>query len=79
MLAYLTHCKVNEEDLKIDVNGGRIFIWEDGSLEIRNVTKSDEGKYTCFAENDRGKANSTGSLSVTGKRLKFKAVLVMEM
>ncbi|KAG7324106.1 hypothetical protein KOW79_012122 [Hemibagrus wyckioides] len=46
-------------------NSSRIFIWEDGSLEIRNVTKSDEGKYTCFAENDRGKANSTGSLSVT--------------
>ncbi|GAA6064922.1 contactin-1a, partial [Tachysurus ichikawai] len=42
-----------------------IFIWEDGSLEIHNVTKSDEGRYTCFAENDRGKANSTGSLSVT--------------
>ncbi|XP_066523401.1 contactin-1a [Hoplias malabaricus] len=46
-------------------NTSRIFIWEDGSLEIRNVTKSDEGKYTCFAENDRGKANSTGALSVT--------------
>uniref|UniRef100_A0AAR2JBK2 Contactin 1 n=1 Tax=Pygocentrus nattereri TaxID=42514 RepID=A0AAR2JBK2_PYGNA len=46
-------------------NSSRIFIWEDGSLEIRNVTKSDEGKYTCFAENDRGKANSTGSLLVT--------------
>ncbi|KAB5565801.1 hypothetical protein PHYPO_G00245680 [Pangasianodon hypophthalmus] len=46
-------------------NSSRIFIWEDGSLEICNITKSDEGKYTCFAENDRGKANSTGSLSVT--------------
>ncbi|KAL7858029.1 hypothetical protein AOLI_G00181310 [Acnodon oligacanthus] len=46
-------------------NSSRIFIWEDGSLEIRNVTKSDGGKYTCFAENDRGKANSTGSLLVT--------------
>ncbi|KAK2834771.1 hypothetical protein Q7C36_015472 [Tachysurus vachellii] len=45
-------------------NSSRIFIWEDGSLEIHNVTKSDEGRYTCFAENDRGKANSTGSLSV---------------
>ncbi len=44
----------------------RIFIWPDGSLELLNITKSDEGKYTCFAENDRGRANSTGSLSVTG-------------
>ncbi|XP_043084508.1 contactin-1a [Puntigrus tetrazona] len=46
-------------------NSSRIFIWQDGSLELLNVTKSDEGKYTCFAENDRGRANSTGSLSVT--------------
>lgn len=45
----------------------RVFIWEDGSLEILNVTRADEGRYTCFAENDRGKANSTGSLQVTGK------------
>lgn len=46
-------------------NSSRIFIWQDGSLEIVNVTASDEGGYTCFAENDRGLANSTGSLSVT--------------
>uniref|UniRef100_A0A671RTN3 Contactin-1a-like n=1 Tax=Sinocyclocheilus anshuiensis TaxID=1608454 RepID=A0A671RTN3_9TELE len=46
-------------------NSSRIFIWPDGSLELLNVTKSDEGKYTCFAENDRGRANSSGSLSVT--------------
>lgn len=44
----------------------RVFIWEDGSLEILNVTRADEGSYTCFAENDRGKANSTGSLLVLG-------------
>ncbi|MBN3322375.1 CNTN1 protein, partial [Atractosteus spatula] len=47
------------------LNTSRIRIWEDGSLEVINVTKMDEGKYTCFAENDRGKANSTGTLSVT--------------
>lgn len=45
----------------------RVFIWEDGSLEILNLTRADEGRYTCFAENDRGKANSTGALLVTGK------------
>ncbi|XP_036375794.1 contactin-1a-like [Megalops cyprinoides] len=46
-------------------NSSRVRIWEDGSLEILNVTKMDEGSYTCFAENDRGKANSTGVLTIT--------------
>ncbi|KAM8972050.1 contactin-1 [Pelodytes ibericus] len=46
-------------------NNTRVSIWEDGSLEIINITKLDEGNYTCFAENDRGKANSTAKLSVT--------------
>ncbi|XP_029472058.1 contactin-1 isoform X2 [Rhinatrema bivittatum] len=46
-------------------NGSRVSIWDDGSLEIINITKMDEGSYTCFVENDRGKANSTAVLSVT--------------
>ncbi|MBN3298345.1 CNTN1 protein, partial [Amia calva] len=46
-------------------NSSRIRIWDDGSLEILNVTKMDEGRYTCFTENDRGKANSTGTLFIT--------------
>uniref|UniRef100_A0A8C2WDC6 Contactin 1 n=1 Tax=Cyclopterus lumpus TaxID=8103 RepID=A0A8C2WDC6_CYCLU len=53
------------KDTELLHNHTRVFIWEDGSLEIRNVTRADEGRYTCFAENDRGKANSTGSLLVT--------------
>uniref|UniRef100_A0A8D0GZF7 Contactin-1 n=1 Tax=Sphenodon punctatus TaxID=8508 RepID=A0A8D0GZF7_SPHPU len=47
------------------VNGTRMRIWDDGSLEIMNITKMDEGSYTCFAENNRGKANSTGTLVIT--------------
>ncbi|XP_018603052.1 contactin 1b isoform X2 [Scleropages formosus] len=46
-------------------NSTRIRVWDDGSLEIFNATKMDEGRYTCFAENDRGKANSTGTLTIT--------------
>uniref|UniRef100_A0A803TTJ1 Contactin-2 n=1 Tax=Anolis carolinensis TaxID=28377 RepID=A0A803TTJ1_ANOCA len=45
-------------------NGSRITITPSGTLIIRNISKSDEGKYTCFAENFMGKANSTGTLSV---------------
>ncbi|XP_061577050.1 contactin-1a [Cololabis saira] len=53
------------KDTELLSNSTRVFVWEDGSLEILNVTRADEGRYTCFAENDRGKANSTGSLVVT--------------
>lgn len=45
----------------------RISILFDGSLEILNATTNDEGVYTCFAENDRGKANSSGYLTITGQ------------
>ncbi|KAH0618871.1 hypothetical protein JD844_018394 [Phrynosoma platyrhinos] len=45
-------------------NSSRVIITPSGTLIIRNISKSDEGKYTCFAENFMGKANSTGTLSV---------------
>ncbi|PWA26113.1 hypothetical protein CCH79_00015210 [Gambusia affinis] len=46
-------------------NSSRVSVMFDGSLEIRNATKNDEGLYTCFAENDRGKADSSGYLTIT--------------
>ncbi|XP_037680856.1 contactin-2 isoform X2 [Choloepus didactylus] len=49
---------------EILVNGSRVTVTPDGTLIIRNISRSDEGKYTCFAENFMGKANSTGILSV---------------
>uniref|UniRef100_A0A8C3WNQ8 Contactin-3 n=1 Tax=Catagonus wagneri TaxID=51154 RepID=A0A8C3WNQ8_9CETA len=45
-------------------NSSRVTVTPDGTLIIRNISRSDEGKYTCFAENFMGKANSTGVLSV---------------
>lgn len=44
-----------------------IAIMPDGTLEISNATINDEGVYTCFAENDRGKSNSSGYLTITGQ------------
>ncbi|XP_016071256.1 PREDICTED: contactin-2 isoform X1 [Miniopterus natalensis] len=49
---------------EILVNSSRVTVTPDGTLIIRNISRSDEGKYTCFAENFMGKANSTGVLSV---------------
>ncbi|XP_016362559.1 contactin-1a-like [Sinocyclocheilus anshuiensis] len=40
-----------------------VHFLKNGRMERHSL--SDEGKYTCFAENDRGRGNSTGSLSVT--------------
>lgn len=51
----------------------RVTVTPDGTLIIRNISRSDEGKYTCFAENFMGKANSTGILSVRGKRCGWRA------
>ncbi len=44
----------------------RVTVTPDGILWIHNISRADEGKYTCFAENYLGKANSTGHLSVRG-------------
>ncbi|ETE59261.1 Contactin-1, partial [Ophiophagus hannah] len=46
-------------------NSTRIRIWYDGSLEIINVTAVDAGNYTCFVENNKGKANSSSALIIT--------------
>ncbi|XP_076984777.1 contactin-6 [Tamandua tetradactyla] len=45
----------------------RVFLLEDGSLKIYNVTRADAGPYTCMATNQFGVAKSTGSLVVKAK------------
>ncbi|EGW09154.1 Contactin-6 [Cricetulus griseus] len=44
----------------------RVFLLEDGSLKICNVTRSDAGSYTCVATNQFGNGKSSGSLIVKG-------------
>ncbi|XP_054450594.1 contactin-3-like [Pteronotus mesoamericanus] len=44
---------------------GRISLLKDGGLKIANVTKADAGTYTCFAENQFGRANASTRLVVT--------------
>lgn len=40
---------------------------ENGSLRLSNVTRLDDGLYTCVARNQFGVASSAGSLLVKGK------------
>ncbi len=56
-----------------------MLIWDDGSLEILNVSKSDEGSYTCYAENDRGKSNSTGTLTISGQTDLFNYLILSNL
>lgn len=45
----------------------RVTVLDNGSLRISNVTKMDDGVYTCVARNQFGVASSAGSLLVKGK------------
>ncbi|XP_015243548.1 PREDICTED: contactin-4-like isoform X2 [Cyprinodon variegatus] len=45
-------------------NSKRQIILEDGTLRITNISKSDEGSYTCVARNHFGASSSTGALVV---------------
>lgn len=44
----------------------RQTIMEDGTLRITNISKSDEGRYTCVARNHFGASSSSGTLLVKG-------------
>lgn len=41
-----------------------VYITQDGSLRLDNVSPEDEGKYVCHAENHQGKVNAASFLTV---------------
>ena len=49
-----------------DLRDGRKYITEGSRLTIRQVIRSDEGVYECFAENSLGFARNSIRLIVTG-------------
>lgn len=48
----------------LELTGGRYTVQHDGDLEIRDVTFSDTGNYTCYAVNKFGSQDASGSLTV---------------
>lgn len=44
--------------------GGRFQVHQNGSLELRGVRKTDEGRYTCLAKNHLGEASLSVELQV---------------
>ncbi|XP_025082370.1 contactin-like isoform X2 [Pomacea canaliculata] len=46
---------------------GRVVLLDNGNLFITQVQMSDQGRYTCTAENLNGRASSTGLLSVVSR------------
>lgn len=52
-------------------SGGHFELLGQGSLKINNITKADEGKYTCRGANSMDTADTEVSLSVLSKSFFF--------
>jgi hemicentin len=48
------------------MNGGKILDVVGPMLSLKNVSRTDSGKYTCVASNVAGKANASTVINVTG-------------
>lgn len=57
----------SKDDSANAVEGERFFLHANGSLEIHNVKREDDGEYTCVTENSEGKLAITAVLEVKGE------------
>ncbi|XP_062319780.1 neural cell adhesion molecule L1-like protein isoform X4 [Osmerus eperlanus] len=70
----IMHCKVfssppptvtwDKDDAAVSVEGPRFTVHENGSLEIYNVEKEDQGQYTCYTKNTEGSSAIDAILDV---------------
>ncbi|XP_046881494.1 neural cell adhesion molecule L1-like protein isoform X2 [Hypomesus transpacificus] len=70
----IMHCKVfgsppptvtwDKDDATVSVEGPRFTVHENGSLEIYNVEKEDQGQYTCYTKNTEGSSAIDAVLDV---------------
>ena len=64
-LIYLDKLILADRELS---SGDRLTVFSNGSLVIRSVVSSDEGRYTCTATNRRGLSSaSTANIRVIGR------------
>lgn len=64
-------CVVHRNDVVLDA-GEKYSFNEDGSeMTLMDVTKLDEGEYTCIAKNKAGESEQELSLRVFGKEKHF--------
>lgn len=59
----------SKDDSSESVEGPRVTVHDNGSLEIYRVEKEDAGQYTCLAKNTEGSAAIDATLNVKGKQL----------
>lgn len=58
----------SKDDSSESVEGPRLTIHDNGSLEIYSVEKDDTGQYTCLAKNTEGSSAVDAMLYVKGKQ-----------
>lgn len=56
----------NKDDTTESVEGERLSVFKNGSLQINQAGKEDSGEYVCFATNSEGKSAITALLDVKG-------------
>ena len=59
--------KVTGNNQGVITPGGRYKLFSNGTLVIANVTKNDEGRYSCEATNFLDSATATAGATVLGK------------
>ena len=69
VLQFHVHCIVLH--LNYEQVVGAVIGWHDGKsqLEIARATKSDEGTYTCLAENTAGHRKAVAGVRIKGKNI----------